>query len=215
MKSNGTWFRTIYVSTFMIVIGLSVIQSPMYSVNGNANEVYGKEYSNSFDATASSLNSCSLDVVCAINSPQILADGTASTPIMQISGGAQGPQGPKGNTGDTGPQGPQGLTGAQGPQGIQGEQGPPGSDKVLNVRQVTSSIMTLQSGQSGTVRAACASDELVTGGGFLIEGVNAGNQYNYDLTSKAESSSTWVIDAHNYGPFLFNIQAYAECSKLT
>jgi len=45
MKSNGTWFRTMYVSTIMIVIGLSVIQSPMYSVNGNANEVYGKEYS--------------------------------------------------------------------------------------------------------------------------------------------------------------------------
>jgi Collagen triple helix repeat (20 copies) len=138
MKSNGTWFRTIYVSTIMIVIGLSVIQSPMYSANGNANEVYGKEYSNSFDATASSVNSCSLDVVCAINSHQILVDGTASTPIMQISGGAQGAQGPKGDTGDTGPQGltgpkggtgdtgpqgPQGLTGAQGPQGLTGPQG--------------------------------------------------------------------------------------------
>lgn len=59
MKSNGTWFRTMYVSTIMIVIGLSVIQSPMYSANGNANEVYGKEYSNSFDAAASLANSCS------------------------------------------------------------------------------------------------------------------------------------------------------------
>ena len=44
MKSTFTWFRTIYVSTIMIVIGLSVIQSPMYRVNGNADEVYGKKY---------------------------------------------------------------------------------------------------------------------------------------------------------------------------
>ena len=111
MKSTCTWFRTIYVSIIMIVIGLSVIQSPMYTVNGNANEVYGKKYTYNLDATTSSANSCSFDVVCAINSPQILADGSASTPVMQISGGAQGPpgpQGPKGDTGDTGPQGPAG-----------------------------------------------------------------------------------------------------------
>jgi hypothetical protein len=121
MKSACTWFRTIYVSTIMIVIGLSVIQSPMYTVNGNANEVYGKKYTYDFDATASSANSCSFDVVCAINSPQILADGSASTPVMQISGGAQGPPGPQGLTGT---QGPQGLTGAQGPQGLAGPAGP-------------------------------------------------------------------------------------------
>lgn len=48
----------------MIVIGLSVMQSPMYTVNGNANEVYGKKYTYDLDATASSANSCSFDVVC-------------------------------------------------------------------------------------------------------------------------------------------------------
>jgi hypothetical protein len=101
----------------MIVIGLSIMQSPMNTVNGNGNEVYGMKYENSLDAASSSVNSCSMGVICATNSPQILADGTASTPIMQISGGAQGPQGPKGDTGDTGPQGPQGLTGVQGHKG--------------------------------------------------------------------------------------------------
>jgi hypothetical protein len=74
----------------------------MYTVNGNANEVYGKKYTYDLDATASSVNSCSFDVVCAINSPQILADGSASNPVMQISGGAQGPPGPQGPKGDTG-----------------------------------------------------------------------------------------------------------------
>ena len=57
MKSTFTWFRTIYVSTIMIVIGLSFIQSPMYTVNGNANKVYGKKYTYDLDATGSSVES--------------------------------------------------------------------------------------------------------------------------------------------------------------
>ncbi|MGC1133431.1 MAG: hypothetical protein WA941_11445 [Nitrososphaeraceae archaeon] len=48
----------------------------MNTVNGNGNEVYGMKYENSLDAASSSVNSCSVGVICATNSPQILADGT-------------------------------------------------------------------------------------------------------------------------------------------
>jgi Collagen triple helix repeat (20 copies) len=93
----------------------------MYSANGNANEVYGKEYSNSFDAAASLANSCSSGV-CINSNNQPIGKNNVVNPLIG-SGGTPGPQGPKGDTGDTGAQGPQGLTGAQGPQGLTGHQG--------------------------------------------------------------------------------------------
>ena len=132
MKSNGTKFRTIYVSTIMIVIGLSVMQSSMYAVNGNANEVYAKKYGNSFDAAASLANSCSSGV-CINSNNQPIGKNNVVNPLIG-SGGTPGPQGPKGDTGDTGPQGPVGPEGSKGDQGVAGPAGPQGPQGLTGVQ---------------------------------------------------------------------------------
>ena len=75
-------------------------------------------------------------------------------------------------------------------------------------------MVIVQASFTETARATCDPDESLTGGGLLANGWNGVNEFNSDIESRAESSSTWMVRAHNYGPWTLSILAYAECSKL-
>lgn len=153
---------------------------------------------------------------CAINSPQIQADGTASMPInLQISSlgeagppGPVGPQGPAGQKGDTGDTGPQG---AQGPQGLTGSQGPAGPDKGLQVTQRLGDLVVVPPGSFGLSVAECNADEVVTGGGMSFQ--DNSNVINPGHISQSVQP-TWQVGYSNPGPDAVTISAIAECTKL-
>jgi hypothetical protein len=103
-----------------------------------------------------------------------------------------------------GPPGPQGETGPQGEQGIQG---PPGPEQEIVVRQVEGN--PVGSGLQSVV--TCSSDEVVTGGGFLITG-DVGTATVFK--NRAEGNS-WVVSGSGpVGPAPSVFQAYAECTDL-
>lgn len=208
MESNGT-FRTFYASTTMmlvVVVGLLVIQGPMFTVNGNdkniinvSDEVSAKKYTNEHETTAastSSENTCSLGSICGAISPVIQADGSANSPInSQLSNSGQ-----------------------QGPKGEQGEQGPPGPTQELQVRQVMGDPVTIASGQEADATASCDADELVTGGGFAVREESESNVINLPelgtIGTPLNTPTTWNVVVDNPGPEEITIEAVAECAKL-
>jgi Collagen triple helix repeat (20 copies) len=128
--------------------------------------------------------------------------------------GPVGPAGPAGPVGATGLAGSQGSQGPQGIQGLQGIQGPPGPDKGLQVRLVSSGQTEVPSGESRTITARCASDEVVTGGGTSVLG--RGNGINPESIDNGEplDASAWIFFYFNPGPNPVNIVVTAECAKL-
>ena len=88
-------------------------------------------------------------------------------------------------------------------------------DKNLSVKQVWSAgLLIVPNGATRTAQATCEPGELVKGGVYYNKGLVAVNQNNYDIISRAASSTTWEIEVHNYGPFQLEIIGYAECAKL-
>jgi hypothetical protein len=81
----------------IILVAVSTMQlSSMIVSNGNAaSNVYAK-YSN--NQAQSLINECGIGessgVNCAINGPQIQADGSATTPVISQTSGQRGPAGP-------------------------------------------------------------------------------------------------------------------------
>lgn len=206
------------LSIIIILMAVSATQlTSMVTLDGNAltpNNLYAK-YSDS--QTQSLVNDCGVgdsdgSPICTITSPQTLADGTVSAPLVSISGGGQG-QG-------QGPQGPKGEQGEQGPPGPAGPEGPPGPQQELVVRSAQSDLEQLAAKGSTEVKALCESDEVVTGGGLVNDqrfgpGAGLANEINPSYNSKPdEAENGWQVEFFNPGPELARTQAYAQCAKL-
>jgi len=197
----------------VVVVGLLVIQGPMFTVNENNNdndndnnimnvsdEVSAKKYTNKHETTAaasiSSENTCSHGSICGGMSPVIQADGSANSPINS----------------------PVYNSGQQGSKGEQGEQGPPGPSQELQVRQVFGEPVTIPSGQGEAATASCDSDELATGGGFAVREESESNVINLPELSMAgtpfDTPTIWNVGVENAGPEEITIEAVAECAKL-
>jgi hypothetical protein len=131
--------QKLVVTMFILTIGLSVINSLTFMLI----EASARKYSNNhFEQAASLVNNCSGDgisgIICVNDNPQTQGEeNVVNTPLnSQISNPAR--EGPRGPPGPQGPQGDKGDTGDTGPRG------PPGPDKELQVRTVSSSIVTAQ-----------------------------------------------------------------------
>ena len=84
MSSSGESKR-VFTNVAIIGLLLSMVHLSYTLANDTMSEVIGKKYISSLDSSASFINHCSQEAICAINNPQIVSDGTASTPVMQIS----------------------------------------------------------------------------------------------------------------------------------
>lgn len=137
-----------------------------------------------------------------------------SPAYAQFLPGPEGPQGPPGKQGLTGLQGhvgpirPAGVVGKQGPPGAPGPAGP----VIKSLRYVNGITVPI----IGTVKsiASCRSDEEVVGGGFSIK-----DGFGIILDSGQNGKSSWITIATNPPSIskgiVGNLQAHAECAKLT
>jgi hypothetical protein len=200
-RNRGLILYTSVIAVVLVAVSTAQLSSVVLS-NGTVAYAYSNSQAQSF------ANECGQDVstgpICINNGPQSQADGTASTPFVSVSGG-QGEQGPPG------PQGPQGLT---------GEQGPPGPKQELEVRRVIGTPTEIPAGDSDTVTASCAPDELATGGGFTLrkEIEDQPNTANPEMGSVAsppnDAPNGWSYDVTNPGPNPVGINSIAQCAKL-
>lgn len=170
-------------------LGLLFAFSFVVVISSNINELYSKEYTNSFQQTASLENNCSYGMIsyaiCINNNPQTQGkDNIVNTPIISpmIS------------------------------KGLQDDHTPSESDKEIQVRTVLSDRVTVPSGGNAVVEAECAPDEVVTGGGTLYADLN--NEVNPNLVDGSTSDTSWGYGIQNPGPNDVDIQIYAQCAKL-
>jgi len=124
-----------------------------------------------------------------------------------------GPRGPQGAQGVVGAQGAQGNAGPQGSAGPQGNAGPTGATGVAgtagisNYQTVTSSLVTVPNGSSGSARANCPVGTNVLGGGGITDVSN-----NVDLEDSYDPTSTqWLVVYQNNSGSSADIFASATC----
>ena len=119
-----------------------------------------------------------------------------------------------------GPAGPQGEPGPQGPKGDTGDSGPPGPEKELQVRHVTSEVVTIPGNPPGTITTIfteCADDEIVVGGGYSTSywgGIIAGNAKFSPWVTESSTDNGWLVEYTPRSQNPVNVQAFAECAKL-
>ncbi|MDQ3233493.1 MAG: collagen-like protein [Pseudobdellovibrionaceae bacterium] len=99
------------------------------------------------------------------------AKGDPGVPGLAGPTGETGAQGLKGERGDAGPIGAQGVQGAEGkpgPKGDKGDPGPQGPKGLVGRCRQVREILETSSDESVEVHAQCERDELVLGGGCLV-----------------------------------------------
>jgi hypothetical protein len=128
-----------------------------------------------------------------------------STPGPRGPQGAQGAQGPAGAQGNAGPQG---GTGAQGNAGSTGTTGVTGAAGVSNYQTVTSSLVTVPAGSSGSAHANCpVGTNVLSGGGITDVSSNVDLEDSYD-----PSSTQWLVVYQNNSGSSADIFASATCA---
>jgi hypothetical protein len=122
--------------------------------------------------------------------------------------GPRGPQGAQGAAGAQGTQGNPGPQGSAGAQGLAGATGAAGTAGISNYQTVTSSLITVPNGSSGSARANCPAGTNVLGGGGITDVTN-----NVDLEdSYNPSSSQWLVVYQNSSGSSADIFASATCA---
>jgi hypothetical protein len=133
-----------------------------------------------------------------------------SLPLTSTPGprGPEGAQGPAGAQGAQGNAGPQGTAGAQGNAGPTGAAGIAGTAGISNYQTVTSSLVTVPNGSSGSARANCPTGTNVLGGGGITDVSNS-----VDLQDSYNPSSTqWLVVYQNNSGSSADIFASAICA---
>jgi hypothetical protein len=134
-----------------------------------------------------------------------------NTPTTNPTIGAPGPAGPAGPKGDPGPAGPKG---APGPAGAQGAPGPAGPDKILSTREAVGAV-NVRPGTTNQTIVECASDEVVTGGGWNVSpGGDTAFFVNINERFDTPTANGWLVRIFNNSPFDIQLTGHAECAKL-
>ena len=144
----------------------------------------------------------------------LASDGHCGTGLTVVSlplTSTPGPRGPQGAQGLAGAQGAQGNAGPQGSAGAQGSTGATGvagTAGISNYQTVTSSLVTVPNGSSGSARASCPAGTNVLGGGGITDVSN-----NVDLEDSYNPSSTqWLVVFQNNSGSSADIFASAICA---
>jgi hypothetical protein len=136
------------------------------------------------------------------------AKGDAGPHGLRGPKGDTGPQGPKGQDGKDGAQGSKGDDGKQGPAGPKGEDGKDGKDGASGTKGHTIS-RTFTITEAGDSSVSCASNEVVTGGGYIATSLNL-----FEAWGSAPIGNGWTVRMRKDGniPSSATFVVYAICA---
>jgi hypothetical protein len=196
-KNRNSKIVLLAVTSMFVIMGTTTIIPMLQQQQANAASL--RQHSNL-------LNNCYRPDLCrqsnvhqgtAGNDNQVTGFGDLSnngnTPIANTSTGVQGPAGPKGDP------------------GAKGDPGPAGPDRTLSTR-VVSATDEAAPGRFGGAVTECASDEVVTGGGFIVS--PAGIHIEYFVDRNFPSGNGWAVELFNNSTFPISVGTFAVCAKL-